>query len=430
VGERPNILLICTDQQSSTAMSCAGNDELSTPAMDHLAAGGTRFTRAYCTQPLCAPQRASCMTGCLPHRAGVIDNRGPLADGLVERSLPRLLGAAGYRCGLAGKWHVPGVTPQQAGFEVLCGSRDDEIPVASAEFLREAGDEPFFLFASYTNPHDICEAARSQGLPQGPVPEPPPIGDCPNLPANFADPPYAPDILGMTRQANPRIYPTASFTPDDWRRLRWQYFRLVEKVDAEVGRLLQALDDTGRAQNTVVLFTSDHGDGAGAHHWNQKTAFWEESIRVPLIVRGPGVAAGGTTPLLGSTGVDLLPTLCDIAGVDSPEGIDGVSLWPALTAGAGPATERDGVVVQTSVGLGEGPGGPAVGRSLIGRRYKYSLYALGRYREQLVDLQDDPGEMVNLAVETRHARLLDECRAALRAHCDAVGDTAGARLIP
>lgn len=426
MSKRPNILLICTDQQSADVMSCAGNDQLHTPAMDRLAARGTRFSRAYCTQPLCAPQRASFMTGRLPHSANVIDNKGPLADGLAAQSLPARLVAAGYRCGLAGKWHVPGTTPEDCGFEIVCGPTDAAIPDACTDFLQEAGDAPFFLFASFTNPHDICQVARNQPLPQGPVEAPASVADCPNLPANAPEAPYAPDVLHMTKQANPRIYPTQEFTDDDWRRLRWDYFRLVEKVDAEIGRVLQALA-AGHDGDTIVLFTSDHGDGAGAHRWNQKTAFWEESIRVPLIATGPGIEAGTTQDMLVSTGVDLLPTLCDVAGLDVPDS-HGCSLWPALQGSGAP--DREHIVVETTVGLGSGPGGPAIGRAVIGQREKYSVYALGRYREQLVDLQADPGECVNLAVEARHADRLDTCRKVLRQHCQRVGDGAGGSLLP
>ena len=426
--ERPNILLISTDQQSASAMSCAGNGDLSTPSMDRLAAGGLRFSRAYCTHPLCAPARSSYVTGRMPHDTGVTSNHDPLREALHGQTLGRLLGDAGYRCALAGKWHVPGITPRESGLEVLCGARDDEIPEASAGFLR-SGEGPFFLFASFLNPHDVCQLARSQPLPQGPVPEPASLAECPNLPANFEEPPYGPEILRFVQAHTPRVYAAAGFTAEEWRRFRHQYFRIVEKVDAEVGRLLDAVRDAGRWEDTLILLTSDHGDGHGAHRWNGKTALWEEVIRIPLLACGPGVRGPGRVEeRLVSNGLDLLPTICEAAGAAAPADLPGRSLRPLL-AGEPPGDWRQDLVVETITGIGDGPGGPALARALVGERYKYSVYALGRGREQLVDLPSDPGEMVNLAVEARFGGELAACRERLRSLCQASGDDVG-RLIP
>jgi arylsulfatase A-like enzyme len=288
---------------------------------------------------------------------------------------------------------------------------------------------PVFLFASFVNPHDICQVARHQSLPQGPI-EPPASGaECPNLPYNFAEPAFGPEILHFVRLHSPRIYPTVDFTDDDWRRLRWGYYRLIEKVDGEIERLLEALRASGREEDTLVLFTSDHGDGHGAHRWNQKTALWEEEIRVPLIASGKGVAVGGRTEArLVSNGLDLLPTVCDYARVEVPDGLPGHSLRPLLEDRE-VETWRQDLVVETQTSMGEGPGGPALGRAVVGERYKYSVYAMGRWREQLVDLQTDPGEMVNLAVERRWESVLQACRKRLRNWCEETGDE-GARLLP
>ena len=225
-----------------------------------------------------AAARSSYVTGRMPHETGVTSNQEPPARGpSTSRHLGRLLGGAGYRCALAGKWHVPGITPEEGGLEVLCGPRDDEIPEASAGFLRSGGG-PFFLFASFLNPHDVCQLARSQPLPQGPVPGPASLAECPNLPANFEEPPYGPEILRWVQAHTRRVYAAAGFTAEEWRRFRHQYFRIVERVDAEIGRLLEAVRDAGRWEDTLVLLTSDHGDGHGGHRWNGKTALWEEVI--------------------------------------------------------------------------------------------------------------------------------------------------------
>jgi arylsulfatase A-like enzyme len=276
--------------------------------------------------------------------------------------------------------------------------------------------------ASFINPHDICQVARNQPLPQGPVPEPASIADCPNLPANFPIQPYAPDMLQLLRQTSPRIYPTLEFTDDDWRRLRFLYYRLVEKVDAEIGRLLKGLRDQGLDENTVIIFTSDHGDGHGAHNWNQKTALYEECIRIPFIVSQKGVTKQGVnTQHLVSQGLDLFPTLCNYAGIDVPTELMGLNFRP-LAEGKTVSKWRDQLVVETEIDIGTGPGGPGASRAVITDRYKYSIYPMGRYREQLVDLQTDPGEMVNLAVNTRYNSILNNHRQLLRTCCEQTGD--------
>ena len=420
---RPNILFIITDQQYAGAMSCAGNPDVYTPNMDRLAATGVRFTRAYGTHPLCGPQRASFMTGLFPHQNGAISNNTPIKPEYKGRTLGNLLADAGYDCALSGKWHVPGTTPEESGLEVICGSRDDEVPLRSIEFMQRGRDNPFFLFASFLNPHDICQVARNQPLPQGPVPEPATVEECPNLPANFAIPPYSPDILQMLRQANRRVYPTIEYTEDDWRRLRFYYYRLCEKVDAEIGVLLNGLRDLGLEGETYIVFTSDHGDGHGAHQWNQKTSLYEEVINVPFIISHKGVTRAGSVDNthLVSLGLDLLPTLCDVGGASVPEALEGLSLRP-LAEGDAPDDWRRALVVETIMDIGAGPGGSAVSRAVLTGRYKYSAYPMGRYREQLVDLQADPGEMVNLAVNARFKDELDDHRRRLRAWCEETED--------
>ena len=428
MADQPNILFICTDQQFADAMSCVGNDNLSTPGMDRIATAGTRFDRAYCTHPLCVPARASFVTGLMPHQAGVTGNNSAIDPDLLPTTIGNVLGQAGYDAALAGKWHVRGCEPPDCGLEWLCPMDDALVPTASADYMSAERDGPFFLFASFINPHDICQVARNQDLPQGPVPQAT-LEDCPALPANFAIPPFAPDVLQWLRRVSPRIYPTLEWTDDQWRDFRHQYYRLVEKVDAEIVRLLDGLGASGKADNTVVIFTSDHGDGHGAHHWNQKTALWEEEIRIPMIVSAPGQDGGRVdTVHLVSNGLDLLPTVCDYAGIECPSGRDGLSIRPLVEGGDGGGW-RDELVVETNINFGTGPGGPSYARSLITDTFKYSCYVMGRYREQLVDLHTDPGEMVNLAVESRHAEDLAWCRNRLRAWCERTDDPA-VRIIP
>jgi arylsulfatase A-like enzyme len=424
-------------------MSCAGSEDLRTPAMDRLAREGVRFEQAYCVQPLCTPSRASMWTGLSPRQAGAPRNEMPISESLRPREMGRLFAGAGYDCAYGGKWHVPGLTIQereQHGFRKISpqvsqrpnlDGGDDHLTEACKAFLRgrRGQERPFLLAASFDNPHNICEYASGAKLPQGPIPAAPSPAACPALPPNFAVPPYEPEALRFEQSADPGIYPTAGYTPDDWRRYRWAYCRLVEKVDGLIGQVLDALDDTGLWETTLVVFSSDHGDGGGAHQWSQKCALYEESVRVPLLLRPPGPPGPGRADRehLVSGGLDLLPTFCDYGGVAAPPGLEGLSLRPLIGGGPAPAW-RDHLVVET---VFDGDRGRATsGRMVRSRRYKYAVYNWGKLREQLFDLERDPGEMVNLAVSASHAHVLKDHRRRLADWCRRTGDDLDLWTIP
>ncbi len=254
----PNILFLLTDQQSADAMSCAGNPWLRTPALDRLAATGTRFERAYCTHPLCSPMRSSLFTGLMPHQTGTVDNNAPFPDADRCLGLGAWLARAGYRCATAGK----GPQPVPQGFESLCGPGDARTTEAALAFLERSGDGPFCLALSYNNPHNICEWARRQPLPEGPIPSAPPE-DWPTLPANFGPAPFEADAIRWHQQARVHPHPERDWSPQEWREYLFAYYRLVEKVDAEIGRVLDALEAGPHADRTLVIFSSDHGNGNG-----------------------------------------------------------------------------------------------------------------------------------------------------------------------
>ncbi len=415
--QRPNILFIMTDQQSADAMSCTGNPELSTPAFDALASEGTRFDQAYCTYPLCTPSRASMFAGRWPHEVGIRKNGQPVDAAYREQELGHLLTEAGYRCAYGGKWHIPEIAiPEGHGFASICGFDDVGLPDRCRAFLERADDRPFFLVASFDNPHNICEWRRQQNVPWGPVGSPPRVEACPPLPANFAIPPFEPEAIRIISGSNPRIYPDARYTPEQWRRYRWGYNRLVEKVDAQIGEVLQALQDTGHREDTVVIVSSDHGDAQGTHHLVQKSFLYEASTHVPLIIRAPDARGGRVDRHLVSNGLDIYATICDFAGVPAPEGSHGASLRP-LILGEDPDW-REYVVTETHWDAHR-----CDGRMVRTERYKYTAYTWGAYREQLTDLISDPGEMVNLAVASRYEDVLQHHRDLLRDWCERTGDT-------
>ena len=424
---RPNVLLITTDQQAALAVGAAGNPDLSTPAMDALGADGVRFEHAYCTFPLCTPSRASLYTGRMPHEVGADYNNKPIAAEYRSAELGNLIAAAGYDCAYGGKWHAPEIEIGDGhGFRKICGFDDWALADRCIEFLRTPRASPFFLVASFDNPHNICEHSRQQRLPWGPVPQVP-VGECPNLPANFEVPAYEPYLIKEERAGKPG----AELTEDEWRIYRHTYYRLVEKVDAEVARIMAALEAAGRDDDTLVIFTSDHGDGMGAHRWNQKWVLYDESTRIPLIVRPPGgCPARVDDEHLISNGLDLLPTICDYAGVEPPADLRGRSLRPLIDRADGTASAddaegaawRDHLVAETCFGADANAAQQA--RMVRTERYKYCLYGSRKHREQLFDMDRDPGEMVNLAVEARYADELARHRALLKAWIEETDDRA------
>ena len=419
MAARPNILLIMTDQQSALAVGCTGNPDVSTPGMDTIAKSGTRFEKAYCTFPLCTPSRASVFTGRMPHEVGADYNSKPIAEEFRHQELGWLLSEAGYDCAYGGKWHVPEIAmPEGHGFEVICGFDDWNLADRCIDFLQTRRDKPFCLVASFDNPHNICEHSRQQRLPWGLVPEVP-ADEYPNLPANFAVPAYEPYLIKLERAKKPG----SDLDENEWRRYRHTYYRLVEKVDAGVVRILEALRVSGVHDDTMVIFTSDHGDGMGAHKWNQKWVLCDESTRIPLLIAPPGGTPAPVvdTSHLVSNGLDILPTICDYAGIAAPEGLPGVSLRPLLE-GAAADTWRDHLVIETSFA----PDAAAALQARMVRtdRYKYCMYGSRKHREQLFDMETDPGEMVNLAVESRYAEMLQDHRTLLKTWIEETDDRA------
>jgi len=423
-SRRPNVLILMTDQQSSESLSCRlGRRYLDTPNMDSLAAAGAFFSRAYCANPLCVPSRTSMFTGRYPVETGVqINDTSPL-DFRRFPNLGTLFRQAGYQTAYFGKWHLPyrEAQPETHGFQTMRtrGLKDDAVAKAATAFLSEGPREPFLMVTSFVNPHNICQWARGEPLPDGEIGTPPPPEQCPPLRPNHAPQADEPDIMALMRrsyQSSP-MFPVANFDAGKWRQYIWAYYRMIEKVDALVGQLLRALRSSKLHERTLVVFLSDHGDCQGAHGWNQKTVLYEEAACVPLIISWPGVTSSRVSDRLVHTGVDLMPTLCDFAGVPVPEGSPGLSLRSATEGDRGP-DPRSYLVVSNKMVQGapvEGRTPTPEGRMVRSRRYKYCVYSEGARRESLVDLETDPGEMRNLASDPRYREVLESHRAMLAA---------------
>jgi len=426
---RPNILYIFTDQQYAEMMSCAGNPYLKTPAMDSLARTGARFTRAYAANPVCVPARVGMMTGVMPSRIGMEQNedmpqaKANVSETLLAHSLGRVFRDAGYETAYGGKVHLP-MTLDAIGFD--CISKDERAGLADAcaAFLRRKHEKPFLLVASFINPHDICymaPRAYAQGikagkradpatpgggpkLPAGPAGEAPPPDQCPPVPDNFEVPAGEPEGVKEVDPRAFRFYVRDRWTKDDWRLHRWTYCRLTEKVDGEITVVLAALREAGLEEKTVVVLSSDHGDMDGSHRLEHKSVLYEESERVPFIVSLKGVTRPGLVDRehLVSTGLDLIPTLCDFAGIAPPKELAGRSVRP-LAEGGTAASWRDSLVVEGHHC-----------RALHTTRFKYTVFDTGEHREMLVDLEKDPGEMKNLASDPAYRDTLLDCRRRLQ----------------
>ncbi len=410
----PNIVYIMTDQHSANALSCVGNQDVKTPNIDRLAERGVLFTNAYCALPLSGPSRAAMFTGYMPSAIGMEENETPIPEKYRDHTLGNLMEEAGYDNGYSGKWHVNtnSLPDKRAfGFENLHGHNDYGLAEDAIDFIkRDHNGKPFFLVASFDNPHNICEYARGQKLPFAQIRDIP-TDSCPNLPQNFLINPYDADILRWERERSYRLYPTKGYTPDDWRHYRHAYYGLIEHIDKEVGKIVNTLDSLKLWDNTIVIFTSDHGDGQGAHQWNQKTVLWEEVANIPLIVCTPGnkKKASEKTEVLVNNGIDLMPSILDWAGAKTPHWCKGKSIRYAVEDPKS-ESQHDYVVCETVFAQTGGTRGWAL-RTL---NYKYVLYEAGANREMLFDMDSDRMEMTNLAVESRYNDILTEHRNLLR----------------
>ena len=432
-GERPNILLVMTDQQSADAMSCRmGRTYVSTPAMDSLAARGASFTRAYTANPLCIPSRTSMLTGQPPHVTGVQTNDLTVPIDSRHRCFGTEFRDAGYETGYFGKWHVPfpAKDPSVHGFDVMAAVRnngaDSDIPALASAFIKSPREKPFLLVTSFVNPHNICEWARGEELKDGAVGEPPPPERCPPAVENLAPPRDEADGVLLMRRSyqNNRLFPVGGFDENRWRQYRWAYFRMIEQVDTHLAVILAALRYSGQLDRTFIVFTSDHGDAQGAHGWNQKTIFYENVSRVPLLIAGPGTARGARSERLVNTGIDLFPTLCELAGIQKPGGLPGLSLRASALDPA-VADPRRYVVSENKMVQGspvDGRTPELSGRMVRSARFKYCAYDFGERRESLFDLEKDPGEMVNLAVRPEQAQALAQHRQFLAEWCREMSD--------
>jgi arylsulfatase A-like enzyme len=373
----------------------------------------------------------------MPGRLGVFDNgsgmkKAVIPDKVDKSSLGRIIKLAGYDTFYGGKVHMcSALNPGNAGYDESFRDQRDKLPGACIRFMKKKRDKPFFAVASFINPHDICfaySAYKGKGrnnmasvdkLYQQALSLPP--DQLPPLPENYAIPQNEPEAIEAhlsPKAVTPAITMRQKYDERQWRIYRWIYCRLTEQVDKQIGRILDGLKEAGLQEKTLVVFTSDHGNMDACHRLSSKGLFYEESVRVPLIITYKGVTPGkNDKEHLVSTGLDILPTLCDYAGIKPPAHLLGKSLRPIAE---GKTVNKWRSYVASENGWG---------RMIRSKRFKYCIFESGENREFLVDLENDPGEMRNLANNQRYKKALNEQRQLLKEWIQISDDTAGSKYL-
>lgn len=438
--EKPNVLLLMSDDLN-TALSGFGHPQCRTPNLDELASRGVRFENMHCQYPVCGASRASMMTGLYPYTNGMLGNRGNLRENLPDVvTLSQLFRENGYHAGRVSKiyhmgipfeiidgtakhddppsWdetvnvqapeqNAPGVrtewSPGDTGSQTFTGVEassgdlehaDGMAAEAAIEFLKRNRDKPFFLGCGFVRPHVPLVAPEKYFD----------LYDRDNMIAPEVPEDDLDDVPKIIREykANSRY----DVTPELHKGLLEAYYASISYMDAQVGRVLAALDELGLRDDTIVLFTSDHGYLLGEHHKFQKQHLFEESTRIPFILSVPWMqeSAGEATRHLTEL-VDVYPTVAALAGLVPPENLAGKSLVPLLEAPASKTWDRDFVFTISRNG----------GESIRSHDWRYIHWGFGEKGTELYDRKNDPGEFTNLADDPAHADRLAGMRRLLEA---------------
>ena len=443
---KPNLLFIFTDQQRLDTIECYGNDQIETPALNALADESFVFEHAYVSQPVCSPSRATMLCGLYPHTARV-----PACNVSLPQDVKTIaeLVTNDYRCAYIGKWHLgdeifpqhgftewigtedsyrqffssseqhqhlsdyhhflvaQGIEPDSKSFgqrifsRYLQASQKEELTKASfqgdraAQFIRESVDQPFMLVVSYLEPHPPHTGPLNDYYDPWKLP----------LSSNFRlKPPANASLLNRVLSAYYMESQEEGYdlrTEEGWLRIRGRYWGNVTLVDRSVVKILQALEESGKADETIVVFTSDHGEMVGDHGILGKTVLYEESVKVPLLIRVPWLGRHQRR-IGGNLGhIDLVPTLLDLMGQVVPDHLQGQSRVDVLNGQT--TLSGNDVFIQWNRSdghprPGEGGVNPAMStpwRSIVSAdRWKLNLSAQDQC--ELYDLNADPCENLNL----------------------------------
>ncbi len=419
--KRPNILFILPDQLRAQALGCMGNKDVQTPHIDRLASEGLLFENTFANTPVCCPARANLLTGMYAHRNGMVANDLRLREDKV--TLAELLAKAGYRTGFVGKWHLDGGPrepgfippgPRRQGFEFWAANecshrhfanhyfRDTDKPIPLGKFEAEgwtdlvcefldgtkADRRPFFLTVQMGPPHDPYKA-----------------------PPEYSKR-YDPAKLEMRPnwQDGPRVPGRAEIA---------EYYAMTTAVDDQVGRMMRKLDELGLREDTIVLLSSDHGDMLGSQGQRLKRKPWEESIRVPGILRWPRVVRKPARTQTFLSHVDIAPTLLSLCGVQPPSEMQGADLSTFIRTGNAKGLPEEAFF--QIFGPYEGDGTEGAWRGVRTKRYMYARFENKPW--VLYDLERDPYQQKNLAGKPEAAAVQRELEGRLAAWMKRTGDS-------
>ncbi|MEA3402398.1 MAG: sulfatase [Armatimonadota bacterium] len=449
---RPNILFIMSDDHASHAMTCYGSVVNETPQMDRIAEDGVRLDNCFCTNSICTPSRASILTGKYSHLNGVFT----LREGMDQRQMtaPKLLQQAGYQTAIFGKWHLGhGGIHDPQGFDRWCvlpgqglyhdpemfdqgekrtfqGYATDLITDMSLEWLEDRDpDRPFFLMTHHKAPHRPWEPDEKHMhmYEDIDIPEPPTFWD------DYANRSTAAREAQMRvgrdfterdlKQPRPEGLTDEEFKRWAYQRYMQDYLRCVASVDDNVGRMLDWLDAAGLTEDTVVIYTSDQGFFLGDHGWYDKRFMYEESLRMPFVVRYPGEIPAGSVNDDIILNTDFAPLFLDYAGLDAPEQMQGRS-FRSNVAGQTPQDWRQSFYYRYFMHI-DGGHNVWAHYGLRTHRYKLIFYyeeEPGPQEWELFDLQEDPMEMNSVYDDPDYADAAAELKEELARLRSEVGD--------
>lgn len=472
---KPNLLFIWTDEQAARTMKAYGNDKIRTPNFDRLAASGVVFENTYVSQPVCTPSRATVMTGLWPTQSTMVKNGFVLPAG--AQCFPEIVADRAYRTGYIGKWHLGDEQFAQHGFQEWVsleeysnyspgrdaprrsdywhylsdlGYKPDHangqftrefastLPIEhckprfleqkTVDFLTRHRDEPFILYVNFLEPHMPYSGPLNSLYDPAEV----------DLPPNFNDPVDDDEPLvyreAAKKSATQPLYGFPLRTEAQWRRVIANYWGLTTQVDRSVGAILDALDRLGLADDTIVVFTSDHGDMMGSHRLIAKDVMYEESAKVPLIIRAPRRGWQSRAVAQPVSHIDLVPTLLDLMNAKPAPAVHlpGKSLAPLVESAAATA---DHVFIQwngfdrrfaTYLTKPDQPAEPHTLQQIYARAvvspdgWKLNLTDCDRH--QLFDLRHDPHETKNLYYSGQHQDVIARLTRKIRDWQAGIGD--------
>ncbi|MAG94403.1 MAG: hypothetical protein CMJ48_11725 [Planctomycetaceae bacterium] len=431
-ARRPNVLFILTDDQRPDTIRALGNSHIQTPHLDALVRRGTSFTRAMCANPICTPSRAEILSGRSSFENGVLDFGGKIDPNLVL--WPQAMQQAGYETWYVGKWHNDGRPPTRGYTDTLGlftggGSKwykeqtdwkgqkvtgyrawifqsgdgktkypergvgltpdiSEKFADAAIELIGRKTDKPFFLHLNFTAPHDPLFLTPGFEKTYDPKKIP--------LPKNFL--PQHPFDHGNSKGRDEILLPFPR-TPEIVQQTIAVYYSVISHLDLQVGRILRALEESGQAENTIVVFSSDHGLGVGSHGLRGKQNMYEHTINVPMIFAGPGIARGETKNAQVYLR-DLYPTLCELSGVETPKTVRAKSFAGVL---------RGEIEEVHPFGVGYFRDKQRMIRT---DRWKLISYPQIE-RMQLFDLENDPHELRDLSADPERQGVVANLRGKL-----------------